>query len=157
MKQLFFICLVFLFASCDNEEPVIESNDETLVSKSAFDSYLNTRESNTAHYFELKDIVRSGEQLEITILGQCQASYYRVIWDGSVMFSSPAQINLLVAFELPEGVVCDLSMKEHKLIVNLKDLLGDNYDDTEYIIHVLNGSQVQDKTSHPDGNMTDKS
>lgn len=35
-----------------------------------------------------------------------------------------------------------------------KYLLRDKYDDTEYMVHILKGCKVHDKTSHPDGHVT---
>ena len=157
MKKLTFFAVIAILSSCSKSDD-LNPNPESgvITNKTVFNQFLTERTGNTDHYFELKDIKRVGEQLEIVINGQCQASYYQVIWDGSVLFSAPPQINLMMGFEIPAGVVCDLVMKEHTLRVNLKELLGKKYDDAEYIIHALNGSKVQDKTSHPDGNVTDK-
>lgn len=156
MKQLIFASVFFLVMACSKNEAILSPSDKYIVSKEVFASYLSTRESNTDHYFELTDIKRAGEELEITILGQCEPSYYQVVWDGSVLLSYPAQVNLLVTFEISGDILCDTALKEHKIKVNLRELLGEKYDDTPYLIHVLNGSKIQDKTSDPEGNVSDK-
>ncbi len=157
MKKLIaVISLLSVFTSCSKNDTLHPGPTGVLENKEIFDQYLVTREENTDRIFEIKTIERNSEQLNVTVYGECTSSYYKIIWDGTVMFSDPPTVNLMVALEIPEGMVCDMSMKEQMLTVNLKDLLSEQYDRSDYVIHVLNGSKIQDKTSHPDGNVTDK-
>ena len=153
-----FILSLFM-VSCSKEKAVIADpeNRQVLKDKTVFDSYMKARTSATQpSYFELKEIKRKNGILTIKIWGDCNKEHYKVVWDGAVMESLPMQIQLLIAYERPKDLVCDASLHEHTLEVNLKELIGDDFKDSDYIIHILNGSQEKDKTSNPNGTVTDK-
>ncbi len=157
MQKLFLLSgLILFFSVCSEIDASLPANEGIVESKALFDKYLSTRTGNTERIFEIKEVERNGDLLNIAVYGECVDTYYKIVWDGSVMYSNPPAINLLIAFEIPQGIVCDMNRKEHRLKVNLKELLRDNYKAGEYTIHVINGSKVQDKTSSPDGNVTDK-
>lgn len=161
-SPLFFFASVLLslvIVSCSKEKEFIADpeNRQVLKDKAVFDSYMKARTSATqAAYFELKEIKRENGILTIKIWGDCDKEHYKVVWDGAVMESFPMQINLLIAYERPKDLVCDASLHEHTLEVNLKELIGNDFKDSDYIVHILNGSQEKDKTSNPNGTVTDK-
>lgn len=145
--------------SCSKEKAVIADpeNRQVIKDKAIFDSYMKARTPATQpSYFELKEIKRANGILTIKIWGDCDKEDYKVVWDGAVMESFPMQINLLIAYDRPKDLVCDASLHEHPLEVNLKELIGDGFKDSDYIVHILNGSQEKDKTSNPNGTVTDK-
>jgi hypothetical protein len=151
--------LSLFIVSCSKEKAVIADpeNRQVLKDKAVFDSYMKARTSATpASYFELKEIKRKNGILTIKIWGDCDKEHYKVVWDGAVMESFPMQINLLIAYDRPKDLVCDASLHEHTLEVNLKELIGEDFKDSDYIVHILNGSQEKDKTSNPNGTVTDK-
>lgn len=151
--------LSLFIVSCSKEKAVIADpeNRQVLKDKAVFDSYMKARTAATpASYFELKEIKRKNGILTIKIWGDCDKEHYKVVWDGAVMESFPMQINLLIAYDRPKDLVCDASLHEHTLEVNLKELIGEDFKDSDYIVHILNGSQEKDKTSNPNGTVTDK-
>ncbi len=162
VSPLFFLASVVLslfFASCSKEKAVIADpeNRQVIKDKTVFDSYMKARTSaNQPSYFELKEIKRENGILTVKIWGDCDKEHYKVVWDGAIMESFPMQINLLIAHERPKDLVCDASLHEYTLEVNLKELIGDDFKDSDYIVHILNGSQEKDKTSNPNGTVTNK-
>lgn len=153
------LILSLFLVSCSKEKAVIAEPEDrqVLKDKTVFDSYMKARTSATqATYFELKEIKRENGILTIKIWGDCDKEHYKVVWDGAVMESFPMQINLLIAYDRPKDLVCDASLHEHTLEVDLKELIGKDFKDSDYIIHILNGSQEKDKTSNPNGTVTDK-
>ena len=161
--RLFFalasLILSLFIVSCSKEKEVIADpeNRQVIKDKTAFDTYMKARTAATQpSYFELKEIKRENGILTVKIWGDCDKEHYKVVWDGAVMESFPMQINLLIAYGRPKDLVCDASLHEYTLEVNLKELIGDDFKDSDYIVHVLNGSQEKDKTSNPNGTVTDK-
>lgn len=159
----FFALASFIFAlffvSCSKEKATMvdPENQQVIKDKTVFDNYMKARTSATqTFYFELKEIKRDNGILTIKILGDCDKEHYKVVWDGAVMESFPMQIQLLIAYDRPKDLVCDASLHEHTLEVNLKELIGDDFKDSDYVIHILNGSQEKDKTINPNGTVTDK-
>ncbi|MFN8347064.1 MAG: hypothetical protein U0X91_18835 [Spirosomataceae bacterium] len=153
-----FVFSLFVF-SCSKEKTtsIDPDNQQVIKNKTLFDTYMKARTSATQpSYFELKEIKRENGILTIKIWGDCNKEHYKVVWDGAVMESLPMQINLLIAYDRPKDLVCDASLHEHTLEVDLKELLGENFKDSDYIIHILNGSQEKDKTGNPNGTVTDK-
>lgn len=151
--------LAYFFTSCSKDKEVITDPEDRQVikDKTLFDSYMKARTAATqTSYFELKEIKRENGILTIKILGDCDKQHYKVVWDGAVMESFPMQINLLIAYNRPKDLVCDASLHEHTLEVNLKELIGHDFKDSDYTIHVLNGSQEKDKTITPNGTVTNK-
>lgn len=151
--------LSLFFVSCSKEKAVIADpeSQQVIKDKAIFDSYMKARASaSQPSYFELKEIKRENGILTIKIWGDCDKEHYKVVWDGAIMESLPMQINLLIAYDRPKDLVCDASLHEYTLEVNLKELIGNDFKDSDYIVHILNGSQEKDKTSNPNGTVTDK-
>ncbi len=153
------LILSLFLVSCSKEKEVVADPEDRQVikDKTVFDTYMKACASATQpSYFELKEIKRANGILTIKILGDCDKEHYKVVWDGAVMESLPMQIQLLIAYERPKDLVCDASLHEHTLEVDLKELIGKDFKDSDYIIHILNGSQEKDKTINPNGTVTDK-
>lgn len=153
------LALSLFIISCSKEKTLMvdPENQQVITDKTVFDNYMKARTAATqAFYFELKEIKRENGILTIKILGDCDKEHYKIVWDGAVMESFPMQIQLLIAYDRPKDLVCDASLHEHTLEVNLKELIGGNFKDSDYIIHILNGSQEKDKTINPNGTVTDK-
>jgi len=138
--------LLFCFAitSCEksdnNPETVLENN----LLRSA-EKYAELVEKRNDGDFNIEDIKRNGNMLTITVKGGCNQDDFHVVWDGSIMFSSPGQINLVLNNKSQED--CGLE-KQFDINVDLSKVVG-KYDAKDFIFNVANGSKKQDKSLNP--------
>ncbi len=145
--------LLFCFAitSCEksdnNPETVLENNLLRSVEK-----YAKLVEKRNDGDFNIEDIKRNGNMLTITVKGGCNQDDFHVVWDGSIMFSSPGQINLALNNKSQED--CGLE-KQFDINVDLSKVVG-KYDAKDFIFNVANGSKKQDKSLNPNGSVTIK-
>lgn len=145
--------LLFCFAitSCgksdNNPETVLENN----LLRSA-EKYAELVEKRNDGDFNIEDIKRNGNMLTITVKGGCNQDDFHVVWDGSIMFSSPGQINLVLNNKSQED--CGLE-KQFDINVDLSKVVG-KYDAKDFIFNVANGSKKQDKSLNPNGSVTIK-
>lgn len=145
--------LLFCFAitSCEksdnNPETVLENN----LLRSA-EKYAELVEKRNDGDFNIEDIKRNGNMLTITVKGGCNQDDFHVVWDGSIMFSSPGQINLVLNNKSQED--CGLE-KQFDINVDLSKVVG-KYDAKDFIFNVANGSKKQDKSLNPNGSVTIK-
>lgn len=145
--------LLFCFAitSCEksdnNPETVLENN----LLRSA-EKYAELVEKRNDGDFNIEDIKRNGNMLTITVKGGCNQDDFHVVWDGSIMFSSPGQINLVLNNKSQEE--CGLE-KQFDINVDLGKVVG-KYDAKEFIFSIANGSKKQDKSLNPNGSVTIK-
>lgn len=145
--------LLFCFAitSCEksdnNPETVLENN----LLRSA-EKYAELVEKRNVEDFNIEDIKRNGNMLTITVKGGCNQDDFHVVWDGSIMFSSPGQINLVLNNKSQED--CGLE-KQFDINVDLSKVVG-KYDAKDFIFNVANGSKKQDKSLNPNGSVTIK-
>ncbi|MDM1046919.1 MULTISPECIES: hypothetical protein [Sphingobacterium] len=142
--------LLFCFAitSCEksdnNPETVLENN----LLRSA-EKYAELVEKRNDGDFNIEDIKRNGNMLTITVKGGCNQDDFHVVWDGSIMFSSPGQINLVLNNKSQED--CGLE-KQFDINVDLSKVVG-KYDAKDFIFNVANGSKKQDKSLNPNGSV----
>jgi len=102
--------------------------------------------------FNIEDIKRNGNMLTITVKGGCGQDDFHVVWDRSIMFSSPGQINLVLNNKSQED--CGLE-KQFDINVDLSKVVG-KYDAKDFIFNVANNSKKQDKSLNPNGSITVK-
>ncbi|WP_149525296.1 hypothetical protein [Sphingobacterium hotanense] len=142
--------LLFCFAitSCEksdnNPETVLENN----LLRSA-EKYAELVEKRNDGDFNIEDIKRNDNMLTITVKGGCNQDDFHVVWDGSIMFSSPGQINLVLNNKSQED--CGLE-KQFDINVDLSKVVG-KYDAKDFIFNVANGSKKQDKSLNPNGSV----
>lgn len=142
--------LLFCFAitSCEksdnNPETVLENN----LLRSA-EKYAELVEKRNDGDFNIEDIKRDGNMLTIKVKGGCNQDDFHVVWDGSIMFSSPGQINLVLNNKSQED--CGLE-KQFDINVDLSKVVG-KYDAKDFIFNVANGSKKQDKSLNPNGSV----
>lgn len=147
--------LLFCFAitSCEKSdsdpETVLESN---LLRSAGKYAELVEKRSGGKDDFNIEDIKRNGNMLNITVKGGCNQDDFHTVWDGSIMFSSPGQINLVLYNKSLED--CGLE-KQFNINVNLSKIVG-KYDPKDFIFNVANGSKKQDKSLNPNGSITIK-
>lgn len=145
--------LLFCFAitSCEksdnNPETVLENN----LLRSA-EKYAELVEKRNDGDFNIEDIKRNGNMLTIKVKGGCNQDDFHVVWDGSIMFSNPGQINLVLNNKSQED--CGLE-KQFDINVDLSKVVG-KYDAKDFIFNVANGSKKQDKSLNPNGSITIK-
>lgn len=148
---LFFSC--FVFTSCKKSESNLESILEKNILKSS-EKYaeLLIKRNGGGTEFNIKNIERKEEILTITVNGGCYQEDFMIVWDGSILLTYPAQINLVLYNKSKEG--CGL---EHQfdIKVNLKKIV-EKYDPNDFIFNIANGSKQQDKSLNPNGSITDK-
>ncbi|ULT39903.1 hypothetical protein KRR40_34205 [Niabella defluvii] len=145
--------LLFCFAitSCEKSD----SNPETILENNLLRSaekYAELVEKRNDGDFNIEDIKRNGNMLTITVKGGCNQDDFHVVWDGSIMFSSPGQINLVLNNKSQED--CGLE-KQFDINVDLSKVVG-KYDAKDFIFNVANGSKKQDKSLNPNGSVTIK-
>lgn len=145
--------LLFCFAitSCEksdnNPETVLENNLLRSTEK-----YAELVEKRNDGDFNIEDIKRNGNMLTIKVKGGCNQDDFHVVWDGSIMFSNPGQINLVLNNKSQED--CGLE-KQFDINVDLSKVVG-KYDAKDFIFNVANGSKKQDKSLNPNGSITVK-
>lgn len=147
--------LLFCFAitSCeksdDNPEAVLENN--LLKSADKYAELLEKRNDDRGD-FTIEDIRRNANTLIITVKGGCNPDDFHIVWDGSIMFSSPGQINLVLYNKSQED--CGME-KRFDINVNIRKVVG-KYEPKDFIFNVANGSKKQDKSLNPNGSVTAK-
>jgi len=147
--------LAVLVSSCEKKES--DRNDELLdgnilKSESAYKNALSTRGTNNGEVFTIEEIKREGSSLTIRVLGGCSEESYRIIWNGLIAESHPAQVYLVLTHE-PAGDICQTS-EELTVTADLRKIVGEAAGSGDYIFHVANGSIRQDKSLNPDGSVS---
>lgn len=145
--------LLFCFAitSCEKSDSKPEAVLENNLLKSA-EKYAELVEKRNDGDFNIEDIKRNGNILTITVKGGCNQDDFHVVWDGSIMFSNPGQINLVLNNKSQED--CG-SEKQFDINVDLSKVV-EKYDAKDFIFNVANGSKKQDKSLNPNGSITIK-
>lgn len=148
---VFALLFCFAITSCEKSD----SNPETVLENNLLRSaekYAELVEKRNDGDFNIQDIKRNGNKLTITVKGGCNQDDFHVVWDGSIMFSSPGQINLVLNNKSQED--CGLE-KQFDINVDLSKVVG-KYDAKDFIFNVANGSKKQDKSLNPNGSVTIK-
>ena len=145
--------LLFCFAitSCEKSDSNPETVLENTLLKSA-EKYAELVEKRNDGDFNIEDIKINGNMLTITVKGGCNQDDFHVVWDGSIMFSSPGQINLVLNNKSQED--CGLE-KQFDINVDLIKVVG-KYNAKDFIFNVVNGSKKQDKSLNPNESVTIK-
>jgi hypothetical protein len=156
--MFFIIIIMFTGIACSkNNNTLVPSNDgiDVQTNSSKFNSLLSARTTYKGQPFEIKNINRDGDLLKIEVLGGCEPDMYRVVWDGVVLESNPAQVRLVVSYEPTLQINCLVPVNP-TLTVDLKKLIGSNYTPNGYTFTVSNASKEEDKIIDPSGTVTTK-
>lgn len=133
----------------DIEKPFrLESN--LLMDKQLFTTQLKGR--NSADVFEILEVDRNNELLEVKVKGGSNAEAFQFVWDGRVQESFPMGIQLVMIHKDAEGDFDE--EKEFTVSVNLQRIIGDRNQVEEYHFNVINGSKIQTVILNPDGTTT---
>lgn len=117
-----------------------------------YERIMKSRADSQGVPFEISKIELTGNTLAIDVKGGCSAEDFKTIWNGLVLLSYPQQINLVVANE-SDNDACD-PKGSYTLQVDLKKLLGDSFNPTDFAVTVSNGSKVADKVVDENGNVS---
>ena len=150
--------------SCQKSEvTVVEpaSNVKSEKNASEYSKLMNARATFKGYPFDILDIRRTDNILKITVEGGCDTQAYKVIWDGIINFTEPADpkmvlgsTNLIISHEPTSQVQC-LAIMKHTIEIDLKVLLGSAYTPT-INVQVSNSSKAEDKIVDPKGVVTIK-
>jgi len=144
---------VLLFSSCKKSQRPAEKDpvvlDENLIkSPKEFASTLLERET-AKNVFSIQTISRRDNLLTIVVKGGSTAEDFQVIWQGIIMESYPMQTRLILRYKGD-----DASFDQEREIpvkVNLQKLLGTDYNASDFIFHVENGSTPAKISLNPNG------
>lgn len=143
----------------DNLEPIgkVRIEDNAAVYK----KLMNARTNFKGSAFEILEIVRNANIVTIVVEGGCDTHAYKVIWDGVINFTEPANpsmvlgfANVVISHEPVLAVQC-LAVMKHKIQVDLQILLGKAYY-PNINLQVSNSSKIEDKIVDPNGVVTIK-
>jgi hypothetical protein len=164
--QLFAIMLLLgsNLMSCqksDVTEVAPASNVKSEKSASEYSKLLNARTNFKGYPFDILEIKRTDNLLKVTVEGGCDTQAYKVIWDGAINFTEPANpsmvlgsTNLIISHEPISQVQC-LAIMRHTIDIDLKILLGNAYTPNIHV-QVSNASKIEDKLVDPKGVVTTK-
>lgn len=160
MKTNFSKCLAFVFLSvmaisfsCNREDKVAPEPENDPLVQTSGDEYrkiMGTRETFGGASFEIPKVTREGNILKIEVNGGNGIENYKVVWDGQLLESYPMQANLVVGYEMPDGIT-DAMIHNYTLEVDLQKLFGSAANASDVVVQVSNGSKKQDTVIDPDG------
>lgn len=150
--------------SCQKSEITVVapvSNVKSEKNASEYAKLMNARATFKGYPFDILEIKRTDNILKITVEGGCDTQAYRVIWDGVINFTEPANpnmvlgsTNLIISHEPTSQVQC-LAIMKHTIEIDLKLLLGSAYTPSINVL-ISNASKVEDKIVDPKGVVTIK-
>lgn len=151
-------CIALLFIACNNEANVPEVDKpqmleaNLMMDKSLFRSSIQDRIADEV--FEIKQIVRKNDVLELQLKGGGNAESFQFIWNGLIQESFPMGIQLILKYDNSNR---DFDPdKEMSISVNLQKILGNQHNVNDFHFHVINGSKLQTVTLNPDGNISNE-
>lgn len=146
----------FSMTGC-NQEQAGPDNDgafrmeaNLLMGKKLFQESLDDR--NPDNVFEIKDVARKSELLEVAVKGSDDAGSFEFIWDGTVQESFPMGIRLVLRYTGTDAGFD--GNRDVSLTVNLRKIVGERTNLKDYHFQVINGSKLQTTTLNPDGRAT---
>ncbi|MEO6283197.1 MAG: hypothetical protein ABIN80_23980 [Dyadobacter sp.] len=154
---LFVVATFLLFACNDKDAAPLGDPKELQLQTNAeeFARLLAAREKHEGPTFEIKNLKREGNVLKIIVEGPGSVASYKVVWDGVLLESYPAQARIVLAYS-QTGEVEHTAILTHELTVDLKELFGPNIDPKDVTVNVSNGSQPIDTAIDPNGSVSNK-
>lgn len=159
-NQLLLRSLIFVFASfsvfffsCEkaknqsNIEAPYKLEANLLMGNELFINTMKAR--NSENVFEILQVVRKNDMLDVTVKGGGAAASFQFIWDGLVQESFPMGVQLIMLYDNTNK---DFDQnKEISVSVNLQKIIGERNNVNDYHFHVINGSKKQIMILNPDG------
>ncbi|SEI53275.1 hypothetical protein SAMN05216327_102278 [Dyadobacter sp. SG02] len=143
--------LLLAFGACDHNNQNVKPDPGSELNGD-YDRIMKSRADSQGVPFEISNIVLTGNTLAIDVKGGCSAEDFKTIWNGIVLLSYPQQINVVVANE-SNNDACN-PKGSYTLQVDLKKLIGDSFNPTDFAVTVSNGSKVADKVVDENGNVS---
>jgi len=131
-----------------------QNNSKIQTNQTEYERLMGARTATKGAPFDITNVSRSATSLQIQVKGGCSVDDYKVVWDGRVLLSYPQIVNLVVANEQEAGSCTTAGA--YTVNVDLKQLLGANYNPADFQIQVANGSKIQDKLIDEKGVVSNK-
>lgn len=153
------VLLLVLFGSCNKTENSTTEDPQALDvnllrSPKLFESALRERSNETSSVFTIENVSRKGDFLVISLRGGSVAADFKVIWDGLIQESHPANLRLVVVYE---GEDTDFDPDATLNVqVDLPKIAPGLTDAGHFRFQVLNGSVITQTVLHPDGAVTNE-
>lgn len=150
-------CVGIILTSCqkdgsaDAQSYKMETN--LMKDKKLFAAVLKDR--SAANVFEIKEVVRKNEILEVKVKGGGTAESFRFVWDGLIQESYPMGIRLVMQYDNANDDFD--AAKELTVVVNLQKILGSQHKVQDFHFNVINGSKMQTVVLNPDGTKSSQS
>lgn len=150
-------CVAVMLTSCqkdgsaDAQPYKIETN--LMMDKKLFAATLKDR--NATNVFEIREVVRKNEILEVKVKGGGAAESFRFVWDGLIQESYPMGIRLVIQYDNANDDFD--AAKELTIVVNLQKILGSQHKVQDFHFNVINGSKMQTVVLNPDGTNSNQS
>jgi len=148
--------LAILGCKKEKTDPVVDKpfrlESNLLMDKQLFTNRLEGR--NSKNVFDILEVNRKNDLLEIKVKGGSNAEAFQFVWDGRVQESFPMSIQLMLLHDSSGGAFDE--EKELTVLVNLQRIIGDRNQADDYHFHVINGSKIQTAVLNPDGTTTTK-
>lgn len=141
------------FVACDHNNQNVKPDPGADLAGD-YERIMKSRADSHGVPFEISKIVLTGNTLAIDVQGGCSAGDFKTIWNGEILESYPQQVNLVIANE-SNNDACD-PKGSYTLQVDLKKLIGDSFNTTDFAVMVSNGSKVADKVVDENGVVSDK-
>ncbi|PST82720.1 hypothetical protein C7T94_08680 [Pedobacter yulinensis] len=150
---VFALCALSFAYSCKKplDEQEVQLSENLLKSQKKYSKLTGSR-TESGGTFDLTDIQREGNLLNIAVKGGCNAADFEVVWDGHILLSYPAQVKLVVHNRATETCGTD---RTFNIQIDLSKII-ENPDPKDYVFHVANGSVKRDKSLNPDGSVTSR-
>lgn len=145
------VLLLLSFVACDHNNQNVQPDPGNDLAGD-YERIMKSRADSKGVPFEISNIVLTGNTLSIDVTGGCSADDFKTIWNGVVLLSYPQQINLVVANE-SDNDACQ-PKGSYTLQVDLKKLIGESFNPTDFAVTVSNGSKVADKVVDENGNVS---
>jgi len=139
------------FSACNHDNQNVKPDPGSDLNGD-YERIMKSRADSKGVPFEISKIVLTGNMLAIDVKGGCSADDFKTIWDGLIFESYPQQIRLVVANE-SNNDACE-PKGAYTLQVDLKKLIGDSFNPTDFAVMVSNGSKVADKVVDENGSVS---
>jgi hypothetical protein len=145
------LLLLLSFAACNHDNQNVKPDPGSELNGD-YERIMKARADSHGVPFEISNIVLTGNTLAIDVKGGCSADDFKTIWNGLIFESYPQQIHLVVANE-SNNDACE-PKGSYTLQVDLKKLIGDSFNPTDFVVTVSNGSKVADTVVDENGSVS---
>lgn len=150
LPAIVFIALMTF--SCNPENKITpEPGSDLQTNEEEYKKLIQARVDYDGAVFEIAEIKREGDVIDIIIDGEGSADDYKIVWSGIFLTSFPMITGLVVAYD---GESQGGASGRHTLTVDLKKLFGEQVNPDHVTVNVSNGSKPVDNAVDPNGVVT---